>query len=92
MYVPPEALIEVPVDFISNPFELKSVATPLLLAVSAFDKSATNEEVKAAHRKMVKKYHPDKLQHLGEEHIKGAEEKFKEVQLAYELIQEERKM
>lgn len=54
------------------------------------EKSATNEELKSAYRKMVKKYHPDKLQHLGEEHVKGAEEKFKQVQKAYEHIQKER--
>ncbi|MBI9040353.1 TerB family tellurite resistance protein [Lutibacter sp.] len=54
------------------------------------EKSATNDEVKTAYRKMVKKYHPDKLQHLGEEHVKGAEEKFKQVQKAYEQIQKER--
>ncbi|MFK5959698.1 MAG: TerB family tellurite resistance protein [Lutibacter sp.] len=53
-------------------------------------KSATIDEVKKAYRKMVKKYHPDKLQHLGEEHVKGAEEKFKQVQKAYEQIQKER--
>ena len=55
------------------------------------DKSATNDELKAAYRKMAKKYHPDKLQHLGVEHVKGAEEKFKQVQKAYEQIQNERK-
>jgi len=54
------------------------------------DKTATNDEVKKAYRKMVKKYHPDKLQHLGEEHVKGAEDKFKQVQKAYEHIQKER--
>lgn len=54
------------------------------------DKSVSNDEVKKAYRKMVKKYHPDKLQHLGEEHVKGAEEKFKQVQKAYEQIQKER--
>ncbi len=54
------------------------------------NKTATNDEVKAAYRKMAKKYHPDKLQHLGEEHVKGAEEKFKQVQKAYEQIQNER--
>jgi DnaJ like chaperone protein len=54
------------------------------------EKNATNDEIKAAYRKMVKKYHPDKLQHLGEEHVKGAEEKFKQVQKAYEQIQKER--
>jgi DnaJ like chaperone protein len=54
------------------------------------DKTATNDEVKLAYRKMAKKYHPDKLQHLGAEHIKGAEEKFKQVSIAYEQIQKER--
>jgi len=54
------------------------------------EKSATDDEVKKAYRKMVKKYHPDKLQHLGDEHVKGAEEKFKQVQKSYEQIQKER--
>ncbi len=39
---------------------------------------------------MAKKYHPDKVAHLGKEHQVGAEEKFKEVQKAYEHIQKER--
>ena len=54
------------------------------------DKSATNEEIKKAYRTMAKKYHPDKVLHLGKEHQKGAEEKFKQVQEAYEQIQKER--
>ncbi len=54
------------------------------------EKTATNGELKKAYRKMAKKYHPDKLQHLGEEHVKGASEKFKQVQKAYEHIQSER--
>ncbi len=54
------------------------------------EKSASDSEVKAAYRKMVKKYHPDKLRGLGEEHIKGAEDKFRQVQKAYEHIQKER--
>lgn len=53
-------------------------------------KSATDDEVKKAYRKMAKKYHPDKVIHLGKEHQKGAEEKFRQVQNAYEHIQKER--
>ncbi|PIE49404.1 MAG: molecular chaperone DjlA [Flavobacteriales bacterium] len=56
------------------------------------EKSVSNEEVKKAYRKMVKKHHPDKLRHLGEAHLKGAEEKFKQIQKAYEQIQQERGM
>lgn len=53
-------------------------------------KSATDDEVKKAYRKMAKKYHPDKLQDLGDEHLKGAKEKFLNVQKAYEQIKKER--
>jgi DnaJ like chaperone protein len=53
-------------------------------------KSATDDEVKKAYRRMAKKYHPDKVIHLGKEHQKGAEEKFRQVQQAYEQIQKER--
>lgn len=54
------------------------------------DKNDSDTEVKKAYRKMVKKYHPDKLRNLGTEHLKGAEEKFRQVQNAYEHIQKER--
>lgn len=54
------------------------------------EKSATDDEVKKAYRRMAKKYHPDRVTHLGEEHQKGAVEKFRQVQEAYEHIQKER--
>lgn len=56
------------------------------------DKNATDKEVKKAYRKMVKKYHPDKLTHMDEAYRKGAREKFNKVQEAYEKIQKERGM
>ena len=52
--------------------------------------SATDQEVKKAYRTMAKKYHPDKVISENEAIKKGAEEKFKEVQKAYEIIQQER--
>ena len=54
------------------------------------EKSASNSELKSAYRKMVKKYHPDKLRDLGEEHLKGAKDKFQSIQNAYEKIKKER--
>ncbi len=52
--------------------------------------NATMSEIKAAYRKMAKKYHPDKVLHLGKEHQKGAQEKFRKVQEAYEQLQKEK--
>lgn len=54
------------------------------------EKAATTSEIKTAYRTMVKKYHPDKLQHMDEVYRKGAEDKFRKVQEAYEQIQKER--
>ena len=55
-------------------------------------KTATDTEVKKAYRKMAKKYHPDKLQDLGEEHLKGGKEKFLQIQKAYDKLKKERGM
>ncbi|MRI00950.1 DnaJ domain-containing protein [Kriegella sp. EG-1] len=53
-------------------------------------KSASDADVKKAYRTMAKKYHPDRVNTQDEAIKKGAEEKFKEVQKAYETIQAER--
>ncbi len=53
-------------------------------------KTASDEEVKRAYRRMAKKYHPDRVVTQDEAIKKGAEEKFKRVQRAYEDIQRER--
>ena len=47
---------------------------------------ASKDEIKAAYRKMAKKYHPDKLHHLGPDFQKDAQEKFKKVNDAYETL------
>jgi DnaJ like chaperone protein len=48
--------------------------------------NASQDEIKSAYRKMVKKYHPDKLRGQDPAMVKGAEEKFREVQKAYETL------
>ena len=53
---------------------------------------ASDGEVKKAYRDMAKKYHPDKLQSKDPALIKGAQEKFQEVQKAYETIRKTRGM
>lgn len=53
-------------------------------------KEASVTEIKAAYKKMVKEYHPDRVQHLGKEHLAGAKEKFLAVQEAYEAVKKEK--
>ena len=52
--------------------------------------NADVDQIKTAYRKMVKKYHPDKLRGQDPAMIKGAEEKFREVQKAYEAIMDKK--
>lgn len=53
--------------------------------VLGVSKSASKDEVKKAYRKLAKEYHPDRNKDA------GAEEKFKEVQEAYEVLSDESK-
>lgn len=53
---------------------------------------ATDEEVKKAYKRLAIKHHPDKVASLGADVQKAAEEKFKQVQIAYETIKKQRNM
>ncbi len=58
--------------------------------VLEIESTATDEEVRKAYKKMAMKFHPDKVESLGEDVRKAAEEKFKNIQEAYERIKKER--
>ncbi|NOX33330.1 MAG: DnaJ domain-containing protein [Deltaproteobacteria bacterium] len=47
---------------------------------------ASKKEIQTAYRKAIKKYHPDKVSHLGEEFSNLANEKFLEIQNAYNIL------
>ena len=53
--------------------------------ILGISKNATPDEIKKAYRSLAKKYHPDI------NHEPGAEEKFKEVQEAYDILSDEKK-
>ncbi|HAX72866.1 MAG TPA: molecular chaperone DnaJ, partial [Firmicutes bacterium] len=53
--------------------------------VLGVSKTATDQEIKRAYRKLAKQYHPDVSTEA------NAEEKFKEVQEAYDVLSDEQK-
>ena len=54
--------------------------------VLGLDSTATDEEIKKAYRRLAMKYHPDKVEGLGEEVKKNAEAQFREINEAYETL------
>ena len=50
------------------------------------ERGASQEEIKKAFRQLAGKYHPDKVEYLGDEFKVLAEERFKEIQRAYEEL------
>lgn len=57
-----------------------------LYEVLGISKAATDADIKSAYRKLAMKYHPDK--HKGD---KDSEQKFKEINVAYEILSDKKK-
>jgi len=56
--------------------------------VLGIERNASTEEIKKAYKQLANKYHPDKVHHLGDDFKKLAEERFKEIQEAYQHLTE----
>jgi DnaJ like chaperone protein len=54
--------------------------------------NASIDDIKKAYRRMAKKFHPDKVNNLGEDVKKSATEKFRNINEAYEEIKKKRGM
>jgi DnaJ like chaperone protein len=65
-------------------------ATDSAYKILEISQDATDEEIKKAYRKMALKYHPDRLEHLGDDVKKDANNKFQKINEAYETIKKER--
>ncbi|MEE9120362.1 MAG: DnaJ domain-containing protein, partial [Syntrophobacteria bacterium] len=61
-------------------------------AILEIDSSAPDQEIKKQYRKLVKEYHPDKIASKGlpEEFTQFAQDKFREIQEAYDAVKQER--
>ena len=64
--------------------------TDSMYKILEIEPTASNEEVKKAYRRMAVKYHPDKVVHLGADMQKAANEKFQQLNAAYEEIKKQR--
>ena len=60
--------------------------------VLGLEPGASDDEVKAAYRKMALKHHPDRVAALGEDVRKSAERKFQEINDAKERVYASRGM
>jgi DnaJ like chaperone protein len=56
------------------------------LDILGLDTNATQDEIKKTYRRLAMKFHPDRVNHLGEEFIQEAESKMKEINAAYEYL------
>tara|TARA_A100001015_G_C15036740_1_gene736772 strand:+ start:1874 stop:2710 length:837 start_codon:yes stop_codon:yes gene_type:complete len=55
-------------------------------AILGLTNSASKQEIKKTYRELSKKYHPDKVHHLGEEFKLQAEKKMQEINVAYDEL------
>jgi len=68
----------------SSPGEQGVEADPY--RILGLEPGASREEISRAYRQLAGKYHPDKVQHLGEEFKALAEKRFIEIQKAYSYL------
>ncbi len=54
--------------------------------ILGINRNASQEDIKRAYRQLAGKYHPDKVEHLGEEFRALADRRFKEIQQAYQEL------
>jgi DnaJ like chaperone protein len=80
-----------------SPAEIRSVEAMFrseeedAYAVLGAERGDSMDVIKKKYRDLAKKYHPDRVSHLGEEFRELANEKFRAIQKAYETIEKSRR-
>jgi DnaJ-class molecular chaperone len=54
--------------------------------ILGIENDSSQDDIKRAYRQLAGKYHPDKVEHLGDEFKALAEKRFKKIQQAYEEL------
>ena len=79
------------VSYIS-PQIIRNLAYQYFYDVLGIDSSASMDEIKKAYHEKVQLYHPDKFENASEQERINAENRFKEIQNAYEHIKKQQSM
>ncbi len=73
-------------NFKKNVHESTNTKEEHYLNVLGLSSSATQKEIRIEYRRLVMKFHPDRVHHLGVDFVKEAEIKMKEINEAYEYL------
>jgi len=73
-------------------FAMFDDGTDAAYKILEIDRSATDDQVKRAYKRLATQHHPDKVASLGVDVQKAAEERFKKISDAYNKIRKERRM
>lgn len=93
-----DTLQRISIQFRVNRLDFESVKAPYMKHIDRdwayktleIEPTVSDDEIKKAYRTMAKKYHPDKVNDLGEDIKKSATEKFRSINEAYESLKKQR--
>ncbi len=93
-----DTLQRISFQFRVNQLDFESVKAPYMKHIDRdwayktleIEPTVSDDEIKKAYRTMAKKYHPDKVNDLGEDIKKSATEKFRTINEAYENLKKQR--
>ena len=71
---------------IKSKYNMSSTSKENHYAILGIEEGATQDKIRKAYKEAAKKFHPDAVQHLGDDFRRVAEKKFKEITTAYNYL------